>query len=49
MDFDDIAEAQGWSVSSQLMVALDFIFSNNLSDALDEHAQAVANNENKEW
>lgn len=47
MDFDEIAEAQGWDAYSCLTVVREFISVNGYSEMLDEHARNVARTENE--
>lgn len=46
MDFDEIAEAQGWDTLSMLTVAREYISLVGASEGLDEHARYVAEREN---
>lgn len=47
MDFDIIAEQQGWSVQTMLCVLRDFLNSEGANERLAEFAQDVADKENE--
>ena len=47
-DFDEIAEAQGWTGRTMLFVVRDFIASQGLGEVLSEYAREIADEENGE-
>jgi hypothetical protein len=51
MDFDEIADQQGWSADSEVITLRAFISKQGLDAALAEYAQEVADEENgdDEW
>jgi hypothetical protein len=46
MDFDEIAEAQGWSEITIIHILRSFISRQGLQDALDQYAKEQADEEN---
>lgn len=46
MDFDEIADAQGWSLTQMLIILRYFISEDGASERLSEFAQSVADEEN---
>jgi hypothetical protein len=49
MDFDEIADQQGWNLDSMISVLRGFISQDGASDRLNEYAQSVADEENRGW
>ena len=49
MDFDEIAEAQGWNTDSMLIICRAFISEDGAGERLAEYAQSVADEENGAW
>jgi hypothetical protein len=44
--FEEIAEAQGWSIETQLDVLRDYVSNQQSEDALSDYAETVAETEN---
>lgn len=49
MDFDEIADEQGWNADSMIILLRAFISERGLEEALSEYAQARADEENEGW